>query len=229
MPLSTPAIFLAAALLLSFLSSACGSGTSPGNNNSVPVLENERRAPIPTKEPDTYRGLLVITAGTTERRVFVARDGDRRRIDFDPLGESPLTLIVSGRHYLISSGDKVYAVRPTGLSPAPETAFIEDMVRRYLSSADRANIELLDETDASATYRVRPVIGDGSSESVIYVDKRAGFPVKQEFFSITNGERRLQYSIEFRDLRLDTEGVSFELPDGVREVPLDEFYRRIRS
>ena len=228
MPLSTLAKFLCTVPLFAFVTIGCGSGTSTGNDNSIPVLENERRAPIPTKEPDAYRGLLVITAGPTERRVFLARDGDRRRIDFDPLGESPLTLIVSGRHYLVSTGDRVYAIRPTGVAAAPDMAFIEDMVRRYLSSADRADIEVLDETDAAATYRVRPESEGGKFESIIYVDKRAGFPVKQEFFSVSNGERLLQYSVEFRDLRLDTEGVSFELPDGVREVPLEEFYRRIR-
>ena len=228
MPLSTLAKFLAAVVFSAAVLSGCGSPASIENENSVPVLENERRAPIPTKEPDAYRGLLVISAGAIERRVFLARNGDLRRMDLDPLGERPLTLLVSGRHYLVSAAEKIYAVRPTGTAAAPETAFIEDMVRRYLTAPPRAEIETLDETDAAATYRVRSTSDDGLYESIVYVDKRAGFPVKQEFFSLRGTERTLQYTVEFRDLHLDADGVSFDLPDGVREVPLTEFYRRIQ-
>ena len=227
MSLSTLTKFLLAACALSIVLSACGSTGPPTPENSAVTVENEKPPAYPSKEPEAYRGMLVITAGDSERKIFLARRGTLRRMDFDPNGQRPFTLLVSDKEYLINVAEEIHAVRPTGTAASPQMAFVEDLTRRLMTARDRAKVELIEDSDGITRYRVRPERGEGF-ESIVHIDNAAGIPVKQEFFSLMNGESMLQYSVEFRDLKLDAAGVSFEVPDGSREVSIDEFYRRLR-
>jgi outer membrane lipoprotein-sorting protein len=225
--LSTLLKFLLACCSLSLVLTGCGSTGTRTPENSAIVVENEKPPAFPSKDPEAYRGMLVITARNSERKIFLARSGALRRMDIDPSGQRPLTLLVRDKEYLINGAEGIHAVRPTGAAGPPQMAFVEDLTRRLLTARERASVELLEESDGISRYRVRPEHGE-NFESIVYVDNSAGIPVKQEFYSLNNGEGYLQYSVEFRDLKLDASGVSFDLPDDSREVSLDEFYRRLR-
>src|SRR5215211_8592053 len=106
--LSNPAkYFLTFALFIIFSGSCSWFGTSSDNNpSSVSRIESD--LPFPTKEPEKYVADIVITAGDIQTTTRVARDGSRRRYDYDLGQRNQLTVLVGLRSIRMLPLRKLY-------------------------------------------------------------------------------------------------------------------------
>jgi hypothetical protein len=78
-------------------------------------------------------------------------------------------------------------------------------------------------------YRVRlKDMPKDASETLIYIDENLKIPVKQEFYTINGEQKILVFSMELRNLKLQTDDKLFELPKDYRKVSSNEFQKAIR-
>lgn len=194
------------------------------NAENKPVsLRSDIKSEVPfsTTEPLTFQAEIMITAGGIERRIFVARTGELRRIDYEYGQPNQHSVLETDKRYLLASRQKVYTEVPNATG---DRGTADPLTEQLLNLREYAGFEDLGAENNVEKYRAR-IDGSDSSEIIIYVDNAAAMPVKQEFYSISGEERTLQYAFEMRDLKLEADGTLFQIPAGYRMVPLDEFYR----
>jgi len=61
------------------------------------------------------------------------------------------------------------------------------------------------------------------SEILIYIDPTVGIPVKQEFFSVHDEQKTLQYTVELQNIVLEVEDSLFEIPKDLQKVSSANF------
>ena len=216
MLLSNPAKFFLCGIFVLLSLSACGGspGTSPAG--IAPAEAPHRTTPFPTREPEVYTAELTETAGTSVRRIFIARSGQKLRIDYDAGTGRERSILRSDKHYLLSAPHRIYAEQPAG-SSSPQMP--EIMNTRMFTK-----FEELGEEGGLAKYRA--LVDDSTaSEVIIFVDSKLGMPVKQEFYSIDGDTRSLQFASELHNIRLDADASLFEVPQDFRRASPEEFRR----
>jgi len=211
---------------------ACSFCQSKTEATPTPFSSEELISNIPfsTKEPDVYQAEIVLTnyAGgeKTERKTFVARRGEKLRYDY----ESKISFVQSSadKKFSIHTVKKIFIESGADVGSPGATG---DDLQSFLSSkwlnekAD-ARFERLGTENNLSKYRV--VLADSqSSETLIYVDENFKLPVRQEFYSIKGDEKNLVFSVEIRNLKLETDEKSFELPNDYKKVTPDEFQKAI--
>ncbi len=222
--LSNPAKFFLASILLFFVFAGCRFWQN-NQNTSVPLIsETKDEFPFSTKEPEIFQAEIVVTSGDTERKTFIARNGERRRIDYNFGEENQHSVLQTDKEYVISNRKKIYAeILPRSRLSANQTPQ-NDLTSELLNRRDYAKFEKLGREDNLTRYRVRINESD-ASEILIYVDETIGIPVKQEFFSVNGEQKTLQYSVEMKNFKLETGDKLFAIPAGFRKVSIDEFFR----
>lgn len=202
--------------------------------------------PFSTREPERYQATRIITsveykdaAGqsprTTTSKTLIARDGDKRREEFESgLGRTLVYLEIPEGHFLLSPANKLYAdlngspaetdadvgsVAPTGAADfSPERLLNESPVlARYENLGD----DRINER-ATTKYRVTPRDTTAGSVTLIWIDNALGLPVRSETSS-TAGDHPARLTVELRDLKETIEARVFELPKDYRKVD----YRRL--
>lgn len=220
--LSNPAKSFLASILL--LLAGC-SFWQNNQNTSVPLIsEPKNEFPFSAKEPENFQAEIVVTSGGTERKTFIARNGEKRRIDYNFGEETQHSVLQTNKEYVISNRKKIFAeFLPRGgssMNQPPQN----DLTAELLNRRDYANFEQLSLENNLMKYRVRINESD-ASEILIYVDEASGLPIKQEFFSVDAEQRTLQYSVELRNFKLETSDEFFVIPAGFRRVSVGDFYR----
>ena len=184
--------------------------------------EAANELPFSTKTPDIFQTRVVVAAGTVTQKYFIARAGDKWRIDYcvGELGES--SVIYNGGEYYVSFPKKIYAEKPLNQG---ESAAPDDVMSDLLYHKPYADFEKTGRENNITTYRVK--FGDAASSDVlIYVNEDIGIPVKQEFYSINGDQRTLEYSVEFQDLKLVAGDDLFKIPDVFKKVSVQEFLQK---
>jgi hypothetical protein len=249
---------ISAVLLLAL--SANGCKQPPPNVNAVNTnseaandRQNYSAPPFPTKEPDRYQARMVITTNlaggfslptvppVTSREMFVARDGARRRLDFDWLGGMKLSYLEmpEGQFVLLSSR-KLYAslddASRAGVDTASAQGFSADRLLNEFEPGAKFEKLGTEEIGSRQTtkYRVtnKSRSGDGAqvSESLIWVDESLGMPIKSETVSKAEGtEGRSKYSMELLDVRQELESDIFEIPRDFKRLTYSQFMTEARS
>ncbi|MEO8648702.1 MAG: hypothetical protein ABI539_06015 [Acidobacteriota bacterium] len=170
--------------------------------------------PFTTIEPPIFQTEVVVKTTESERVTFIAENGKKRRVEFDPGGSRSRVLIYSDKTYLLDIKDRTFVEYPLagGLSVA------DDPFRSLLiGGKPYAEFVKLGSENGIDKFSVR-LDDSGLSEALIYVDTQLGLPVKQEFYSISADGRTLQYSVELRNIRLEADESLFRIPDGFRRV-----------
>jgi hypothetical protein len=202
--------------------------------------------PFGTKEPQRYQANRITSSHSSEAgaanqtdvsRVFLARDGDKRREDYDLEGISISYLELPGARYALLPSQKIY----TDLNADDEIGPPGDAAAEF--SPDR----LLNESPAESTYELRGLeIINGrkatkyritttnatgtdwvKSETMIWIDQSLQLPLKSETVVSTNGEQST-VTTELQNLSVDINGAIFELPLDFRKVSASEFERQVR-
>ncbi|MGB7922731.1 MAG: hypothetical protein WCF57_05745 [Pyrinomonadaceae bacterium] len=256
---AAPALATICALLLLMTGAACKqSGVeSNANSNGPSVGANDTSAastpPFSTKEPERYQwtSVTVVSPGdqarpagaqveTTTSEVFVARDGEMRREDYElaPGVKVSFLQLPTGRYRLLHA-QKLYAVLddeegavgappPTAQTQNAPPDFSPDKLNASRASAryrklgaEEVNGRPTTKYSVSLTGASGETAGDSSSsstESFIWVDESLGVPVKTEARS-SSGARM---TIELRDIKLEVDASIFALPPDYKRVDSKE-------
>lgn len=218
--------FLTSGLLLFFFA-GCSLWQNREGQNAPIISETKSRIPFPTKEPDNFQCEIIITSGGLERRILVARKGEMRRIVYNFGTPGQYGTLDIGKVYLIAASQMAYAEKPSDAKLFEGGTQFSDLTSELLNRRDHTEFEALGRENDLVKYRAR--INEGSaSEILIYVDESIGMPIKQELFSVEGENRTLQYTMELKNFKLETDEGLFAIPAGFRKISLDEFYRTIR-
>lgn len=219
------------ALALAFFS-ACRSGQNDNGETGAakPSIVEELKSEIPfsTKEPENFQAEIVVSSNGIERKTFVARNGARRRYDFNADAKNQISTVATDRNYLISPDKKIYAEAASDENVAAPEGWTDFLTNQRLDAKPETIFERL-EIEANLTkYRVK-LNSAAESEILIFVDEARGFPVRQEFYSIGGGQRTLNFAVELRNLKIPADENSFVVPQNYRKVSPEEFRKILRD
>lgn len=104
------------------------------------------------------------------------------------------------------------------------------LTTKWLNEKQDAKFENLGEEAGLIKYRVILDNTEKSkSETLIYFDKNLQIPIKQEFMSVKGDQKTKMYSMEIRNLKLETDEDRFKLPKDFKQVSVEDFQSDIRK
>ena len=213
--LTNPAKIFCTALCFSLFLTGCSlwrKAEDPVVNTPPPVSE----LPFTTREPDVFQTEVVVRIGETERRMFIARSGEKRRIDYDVGTDSHRAVLMTGAEYLLYFKRRAY-VENAFLEKSDEAGTSPTM-SHLLHARDYAEFEEIGRDGSIVLYRTR-INESAAAEVIIFFDEGIGLPVRHEFYSVDGDKRVLQYSVELRGFRPEADDGLFETPANLkREV-----------
>jgi len=214
------------------------------NTNTSLTNANTNAAPPSTfaaREPNTYKGMLVLTAETEggEKTVGipplsaeVARNGEDRRVSFKlPDGSDLVYVDHAGSHYAILPARKQYAeLTPaaTGfqlhklMTPGQLVAYLDRLQGIQPVGDETVNGRTAQKYRYARTENTKTSAGEVHTESFIYVDKETGLPLRAELFSEATGNvqgvKGAKIVAEMRNITTNVEPTLFEVPTGYSKV-----------
>lgn len=204
--------------------------------------------PFATKEPDRYQATRIITSveGDTGQlppvvtRILIARDGDRRREDYETDSDLPTSYLeIAAGTFVLLPSKKLYA----DIRSAPGFALPNQRdARQDDSDADFSTDRLLNETpgvaryeklgseklDGRATTKYRVTNGVATTGAgpptvtLIWIDQTLGMPIRSESEGF-EGNHHSKLTLELRDIRTQVDPVLFELPKDYQKVEYSKF------
>lgn len=243
-------IILVAALSLA----ALGAGLYWRQRTKPPASSGTRNAestkslpPFSTKEPERYQANRITTTRRSESgqaeqanvdRVFIARDGDKRREDYDLDGVSISYLELGAARYALCPARKIYVeLNDADHFMAPAALGAEFSPDRLLNEAPvSSHYELLGDEilDGRKTTRYRVttanVTGTESvkTETLIWIDQSLHLPLKSETKVAASGGLS-SFTTSLENVSEKVNGSIFELPSDFRKVSAQEFERQLRK
>lgn len=199
----------------------CSSSTNESSAGFPLIATHEPTVPFSTSEPERYAANIVIKSGGAERKIRVARDGTRRRIDYDIDQPQRRSVIQAEGTYLIDHERKIVAA----LTSSDRYAGDDEFVLHALNQRHNAEFEDAGTADGLRVFRAE-IDGSPASEIVIFIDPATNLPMKQEYYSIEGERRDLTYTVELQDVTVAVDPELFEIPKGFREVAAAELRRR---
>ena len=212
--LSNPVKILRAVCVLSMIFSGCSFWRGNENVGTSFAREVKSEYPFATREPDVFQAKIVIRSGGSERRMFIARDHDRRRVEYDVGTDGHRGVILTDKHYLLFFKPKTYSEQPVvGNGPiAFDTPLLPIVNKR-----DYSEFEQVGREGSVTEFRAR-INESVMSEVAIFFDEKIGLPVKQEFYTVDAGERTLQYQFELYEFSTSAGPELFQVPANFRKV-----------
>ncbi len=203
--------------------------------------------PFATKEPQRYQATRISTSSNTtsgsdanepkSSRVLIARDGDKRREDYDLGGFNVSYLELPSAHYALLPSQRIYA----DLDSEPAAGMQTDLLPEF--SPDRLLNQSLSESryeelgnevvNGRATTRFRVTstnVGEPNSlksETLIWIDQSLGMPIKSET-TIAEEGNRAKFTTELQSISENVDSKLFDLPAEFRKVSYGEFERQLR-
>jgi hypothetical protein len=220
--------FLGVFAFVLVMSSACRYCQKAGDEmpTPTPFVAEEIKSEIPfsTKEPENFQVEIVITVNNAENKIFAARSGKNRRVDFQAGTKRQVTFVHTDKYYLINPGRKIYVDDAVIENITVEENWTDFLTTEWLNAKTDVKFFKLDAENNLARYRV--VFGDAEnakSETLIFVDEAAGLPVRQEFYSIEGAQKTLTMTVELKNLKLEAAADLFAVPADYRKVSRKEF------
>ena len=208
--------FLLFALIVPVLQACVDQQTN--TNKDFPAIDGERSSfSFSVKEPLVYSGEIVQISGSVTTAYFVARNGDKSRIDFDRGGANQLSRVHNDGDFVVSYKTKTYYEMPSGSGEVAGLSPADTLTRGFLGGIEPAKFEKLESQNGQTKFRVN-YMPEGKSETFIYFDEVVKMPVRQEFFAIDGEKRTIMFSVEFKDLKLEADDSLFAVPTGFRKT-----------
>lgn len=210
--------------------------------------------PFSTREPDRYQAMRVITSvdgdsGTAPSitRILLARDGDRRREDYDSDTDFPTSYLeTAAGTFILLPAKKLYVdikstsgglalpnQKPDQNSDTDADFSPERLLNETPGQAryEKLGVEKLDGQDTTK-YRVTRVAATNGTEAptatLIWIDETLGMPIRSETDS-ANDNHRAKLTIELREIKLQVDPQLFELPKDYKQVEYSEFLDQLRQ
>lgn len=210
--LSNPVKIFHAICFLSLLFSGCSLWRGKDNSEVTLASQPKSEFPFTTREPDVFQAEIVVRSGETERRMFTARSGEKRRIDYDVGTDNHRAVLITDKEYLLFFKRKIYVERP--MSPDAASQY-EPLTAHLLNTRDYSDFDEIGRQGSVIEFRAR-INESAVSDVTIFFDETIGLPVKEEFYSIEGDQRTLQYSVELRGFRVEAGPELFMVPTGFR-------------
>lgn len=249
----TPLVFL---LTLSLTSASCKRSEVTGNQNvgganaNNAVEETFSSPPFVTKEPEHYQAVRVITSSSdagdsVNSQTFIARDGERRREDYETAGVKISLLQLPAGTYVLLPEKKMYAELKPETSNAVGAANQQQSVPPDFSP-DKLLNEVRPEAHyeklgaetvngrATTKYRVtlKGMTGaarEMATESLVWVDESLGMPIKTEMTSTGVSGGGAHVTMELRDIKETVDASLFDLPQDYRRTEMREIIAQLNS
>ncbi len=206
----------------------CGDGPVSVSEPAAPSAgESERSIPFMNKEPETYSATVEISYNGHTETTHISKKGLKRRVEYRAGTDRSLVLIESDLRYAVDPGRKVYTILEDAAG-SEEPEFIRDLTSQLLSVRADSKFERLSSEDGLERYRVT-VGGSQSTEIIVYVDPVLQLPVKQVFYSVSDGKRVPAFSVVFKDMVLAVDDTAFQLPPDHKQIDPKVFYRDLRD
>lgn len=219
--------------------------------NTVTNSTTTTAGAVEANEPQQYQGTVSLTAeaGGADKKTTlpkitaqVARSGDNRRMEFTlPTGEKVIYLDLAGKQLIVSPQRKEYAelnkdslgidVRRL-LTPAQIVSQVKGM-----KGVERVGEEKYNGRDAvkyqySAVTNTQTKAGNVDTNSVIYVDKETGLPLRSETASESqsssiNGLNNLRLITEMTDIKTTADASLFTEPTDYKKVAPEEIKQQL--
>lgn len=224
-------------------------GNAGGTNHAT-----SSTPPFATKEPERYQAVRIIKGGgdvdvaatneATGERTLIARDGDRRREDYESsAGEKISYLQRPEGTYVLLPARKLYAeLKPErgGLSNERGSSVPPDFSPDKLLNETRpeSRYEKLgaENLNGRATVKYRVIVrgktgagGEVTTESFVWVDESLGMPVKTETTSTGGQASGARMTMELRDIKDTVDASVFELPLDYRKVEAAELFTELKG
>lgn len=254
--------FIVSLILLSLTNGACRQTTQTGGagNTNAPAGSSPDAAedtsatpPFATKEPERYQALMVVTsdlgeqasalsgiANLTNMEMLVARDGERRRTDYEMTGRMKMSYLqLPAGQYVMLESKKVYAEikqnEAGGAAADPSKMVAPDFSPDKLINEARAGAryEKLGTEDVNGRtatkYRATMTGQTGAAkniktETLLWIDESLGMPIKTVTTSTGDAAHGAKFMMEMRDIKQDVDASLFELPSDYRKVETKELY-----
>lgn len=208
---------LAAFLLILLMCASCRFFQS--SNTETPKTftpeEIKSNTPFSTKELEIFQVEIVITANGVENKKFVARSGNNRRFDYNVGTKNQVSLIQTDKIFTILANKKIYM--ETALSANFPTQ--NDFTGEWLNAKTNAEFTKTGTANNLTQYSVN----FDNSEILISVDENTNLPMRQEFYSIENGQKTLTMTIELTNFKAETANDLFVVPKDFKKVSAEEF------
>ena len=211
MRLSTPVKICVATLCLSPIFAGCSLWRSNENTTSFTASQPRTELPFSTREPEVFQADVVVRTGDVERTISLARDGTKRRIDYDPDTDQHRALLVTDKEYTIDFRSK----RLTASEPSPAGSAQNELLAHLLHVRNFTEFEEIGREGNAVQFRAR-INERKASEVIIFFDESIGLPVKQEFYSLESDQRLLRYTVELRNFKKKVDAGVFDVPVGFR-------------
>ncbi|MDQ2854855.1 MAG: hypothetical protein M3R68_00885, partial [Acidobacteriota bacterium] len=219
---------------------------------SSPATTTEFRStpPFSTKEPERYQARRTITSVeftsasgqspyTTISKTLIARDGDKRREEYESESAQALVYLETPEaHFILSPANRFYADlnafdaenapgsgldAPSGIWDfSPERLLNETPA---LARYENLGSERINERQTTK-YRVTSKTENGGAAAanvtLIWIDDTLGMPIRSETSS-TGGDRPATLTMELRELNETVDSRVFELPKDYKKVDYRRF------
>jgi len=210
--LSTPVKIFHTVCFLSLIFAGCSLWRGKDNSNVSFASQPKSELPFTTREPDVFQTEIVVRTGETERRMFVARSSEKRRIDYDVGTDNHRAVLITDKEYLLFFKRKVYVERPMSSDAASQ---YEPLTAHLLNTRDYADFDEIGRQGSVVEFRAH--VGESAvSDASIFFDETIVLPVKEEFYSTEGGQRTRQYSVELQGFRPEAGPDLFMIPTGFR-------------
>jgi len=218
MILSNPRIFFPLFVIIAINCQACSSANQTQSGAIPSIAEIPGDFPFSTKEPEIYQGDFVVSDGQNEDTWFVARNGEKRRLDYHDHGQLVRSEIVSDRLYLIDHLARTFTPKDTNRELSSAFSGIgRDFFRGY----EHREFDEIENLDGLVKYRIRS--DAPGNETVLTFDTAKGMITRQEFRSADGGT---SFIYEVKNLRLAVDDSVFQIPNGYKEVPAKELEKK---
>lgn len=207
MLLSTP---VKIGVILFFLSSVfTGCSIWRGGENTAAFAPSQPRNPLPfsTREPDVFQTDIIVRTGDVERVTSLARDGAKRRVDYDPDTDQHRAILVTDKEYVIDFKAKKVTTRDLTSAASAQN----ESLSHLLHVRDFTEFDEIGREGTIVRYRAR-INESNASEVVVSFDESIGLPVKQEFYSLEGDQRVLRYTVEVRNFKKEVGAGVFDVP-----------------
>jgi hypothetical protein len=222
--------FSAVFALIVLAVSACRFWQNGGNAvpTPTPLVVEELKSEIPfaTAEPPVFQAEIIVTANETERKTFTARNGTKRRVDYNFGAENQVTNLQTDKNYLVIPNRKIYAENSTSEKPAITDDWTMFLTTEWLNAKTSADFEKLDTNENITKYRVL-LDEKESSEIIIYFDEAQKIITKQEFYSINGEQKTLNFAFELRNFDLQADENLFVVPTDCKKVSVAELRKEL--
>lgn len=226
--------FLGVFALVLLVFSACRfwQKTSGETQDAPPFAAEEFKSEIPfsTKEPEIFQAEIAITANNQENKIFAARNGSKRRYDYNFGAKNQLSILQTDKNYLVLPDKKICAENVSTENFAASENWTDFLTTEWLNAKSDAKFFKLEAENNLSKYRV--IFGDAEnakSESLIFVDEAKNLIVKQEFYAASGGQKALTMTIELKNLKFETDADLFAVPKDCRKISIEDFRRILQS